>query len=131
MYIQGVQEKLRFSLSPAAHPSSPIYRWRFSKLSTQIVQSLLANFCTTNSSPVLARERWQHNKNSWKKTFFPEHPVCAHMYLMYICTYIYVHIYTHIYTLLTTVSNSQFQLKINGKESGRKMHIPSGRKFRG
>ena len=35
-----------------------------------IVQSLLlaSNFCTTNSSRVLARERWQTSENSWKKT---------------------------------------------------------------
>ena len=33
--------------------------------------------CTTNSSRVLARERWQTFENSWKKnTIFNEHPVC-------------------------------------------------------
>ena len=36
----------------------------------------LAIFCTTNSSPVLARERSQNIENSWKKTIFNEHPVC-------------------------------------------------------
>ena len=30
----------------------------------------LANFCTTNSSSVLARERWQNNENSREKTQF-------------------------------------------------------------
>ena len=41
-------------------------------------------FCTTNSSRVLARERWQTFENSWgKKSIFNEHPV------------VHTHKYTH------------------------------------
>ena len=36
----------------------------------------LVIFCTTNSSQLLARERWHTFENSWKKTtLFNEHPV--------------------------------------------------------
>ena len=35
-------------------------------------------FCTTNSSRVLARKRWQTFENCWKNTIFNEHPV-AHV----------------------------------------------------
>ena len=37
--------------------------------------STSAILCTTNSSSVQARERWQNFENSLKKAFFPEHPV--------------------------------------------------------
>ena len=37
----------------------------------------LLNFCTTNSSRVLARERWQTFENSRKDAIFNEHPVAS------------------------------------------------------
>jgi len=42
----------------------------------------LVIFCTTKSSRVLARERWQTFKNSWKKnSIFNEHSIVCYCYL--------------------------------------------------
>ena len=75
IYIQGVQEKMCFflnSLQPLPRCKRP------SKLNAMRVYShsyWLVIFCTTNSSRLLARERWQIVENSWKNTIFNEHPV--------------------------------------------------------
>ena len=62
--IQGVQEKLCF-FTIHRNPSLVCIAVRDLKS----LQSLLlaGNFCTTNSSRVLARERWQTFENSWGK----------------------------------------------------------------
>ena len=67
-YIQGVQEKCVFLIIHCK--TSLAYIWQqeiFTALNLMQVYShcyCLANFCTTNSSPVLARERWKDNENS-------------------------------------------------------------------
>ena len=71
LVLQGVQEKLCF-FTIHCNPS-PAY------IAVRDLQSSQRNavynysywlviFCTTNSSRVLARERWQTFENSWKKT---------------------------------------------------------------
>ena len=69
--LQGVQEKWCF-FHKSLQPLPRLQRCkRPSKLSTQYectVSLLLAdNFCTTNSSHVLARDSWQTSENSCKK----------------------------------------------------------------
>ena len=68
--VQGVQEKLCF-FTIHCNPSLAYIavRDRQSSQRNASVQSLLlaGNFCTTNSSRVLASERWQSFKNSWKR----------------------------------------------------------------
>ena len=48
-----------------------------SQRNASVQQLLLAgNFCKTNSSRELARERWRTSENSWEKnTIFNKHPV--------------------------------------------------------
>ena len=42
--------------------------------------AISANFCTTNCSPLLVRERWPNNEHYWKKnTIFTKHPVPSKM----------------------------------------------------
>ena len=71
IYIQGVQEKLCFftihrNLSLAYIAVRDL---QSSQRNASVQSLLLAGiFCTTNSSRVLARERWQTFENSWKKT---------------------------------------------------------------
>ena len=77
MYVQGVQKKMCFSLSTGTH-RSPTYQlpeiFKTLNATREYSRSYwlakLANFYTTNSSPVLAGERWQINENSWKKHNF-------------------------------------------------------------
>ena len=69
----GCSGKIVFFFHNSLQPLSRQHRCkRPSKLSMQCecVQSSywLVIFCTTNSSRVLARERWQTFENSWKKT---------------------------------------------------------------
>ena len=58
--LQGVTEKLRFSLSTATYPS-PAWK-RSSKFSKQL--QLASHFLTTNNSLVLVREKWQSAESS-------------------------------------------------------------------
>ena len=78
-FIQGVQEKLCF-FTIHCNPSlaySGVRDLQSSQLNASVQSLLLAgNFCTTNSSRVLAWERWQTFDNSWQKnTIFNEHSV--------------------------------------------------------
>ena len=63
----------------ATPPSPTSLKEAFKALNAMRVYShsyWLVIFCTTNSSRVLARERWQTFENSWKNTIFNEHNVC-------------------------------------------------------
>ena len=74
IYLQGVQEKLCFWIINC-NPSLTyiLLQVIFTYLNAMWVYSHscwlanLANFCTNKSSPVLARERWQNNDNSWQE----------------------------------------------------------------
>ena len=79
-FIQGVQEKLCFFIT---HCDPRDFQ---SPQRNASVQSLLEFFCTTNSSRLLARERWKTFENSWKKqTISNEHPVsiCLSIYHLF------------------------------------------------
>ena len=68
--IQGVQEKMCFSQFTATPPSPTSLSETLKALNAMRVYShsyWLVIFCTTNSSRVLAMERWQTFKNSMKK----------------------------------------------------------------
>ena len=69
--IQGVKEKLCFLIIHCNPFLAYIWLQEISKaLNAMRAHShsyWLAYFCTTKSSPVLARERWQNNENSWEK----------------------------------------------------------------
>ena len=69
--IQGAQEKLCW-FHNSLHPSLAYIAVKtFKAFNAMRVYSRsywLVIFCTTNSSRVLARERWQTCENSWKKT---------------------------------------------------------------
>ena len=66
MYIQRVQEKsvLFFTIHCSATPPSPATLQKAFKAHSH----WLVIYCTTNSSRVLARERWQTFENSLEKT---------------------------------------------------------------
>merc|ERR1711860_43320 len=73
MHIKGVQRKIvGFFFTIHCNPSLAyiaVYE-TFKALNATRVYSRsywLVIFCTTNSSRVLARERWQTFENSWKK----------------------------------------------------------------
>ena len=66
---------LYFFIIPYNSSFAHIAAWDLSSQRNASVKSLLmahhlANFCTTNRSPVLSRESWQINENSWKKHNF-------------------------------------------------------------
>merc|ERR1711946_52473 len=66
----GVQEKLCFSKFTATPPWPTSLKETFEALNAMRVYShsyWLVIFCTTNSSRVLARERWQTFEIFWKK----------------------------------------------------------------
>ena len=68
-FIQGVQERLCF-FTFHCNPSLAyiaVKDLQSSQRNANVQSLLLAFFCTTNSSRVLARERWQTFENSWKK----------------------------------------------------------------
>ena len=72
--IKGVQEKLWF-FTIHCNPSLTYIAVRDLQGSLNAMRVYshsywLVLFCTTNSSQVLARERWQTFENSWKKTQF-------------------------------------------------------------
>ena len=58
----------------------------------------LVIFCTTNSSRVLARERWQIFENSWKKTQYFMNNLYKSLYSsIYLSTYVSICIYVCIF----------------------------------
>ena len=74
MFSTGCSGKIVFFAPFTATPPSPtLLKETFKALNAMRVNSHsywlanLVNFCTTNSSSVLARERWQTFENSWKK----------------------------------------------------------------
>ena len=75
----------QFTATPPSPTSLAVRDLQSSKQRNASVQSLLLadNFCTTNSSRVLARERWQNFENSREKnTMFNEHPVYQRVLLL-------------------------------------------------
>ena len=71
MYVQGVHEKLCFFTIHCNPSLAYITEKTFKALNAMRVYShsyWLVNFCKTNSSRVLAKERLQTFENSWKKT---------------------------------------------------------------
>ena len=79
IHIQGVQEKLCFFTIPC-NPSLAVRDLQSSQRNASVQSLLLAGnfFCSTNSSLLLARERWQTFENSLKKnSIFNEHPVTS------------------------------------------------------
>ena len=65
--VQGVQKKLCFLQFSATPPSPTSLLKTFNAMQVYSQSYWLVIFCTTNSSGVLARERWQTFKNSWEK----------------------------------------------------------------
>ena len=69
--LQGVQEKLCFfavHCNPSLAYIIAVRYLQSTHRSASVQSLLLAGLCTTNSSRVLARERWQSFENSWEKT---------------------------------------------------------------
>ena len=79
-FVQCVQEKLCFFFHSSMQPFLRLHIAIRDLQCSQCVRSLLLAglFCTTNSSRVIARKRWQTFENSGgKNTTFDGHPVCT------------------------------------------------------